>query len=742
MLIGLFGVIVNLTPLGLSLEERFGLYWLFHLRGEVTAPNDVAVVAIDRPSAIALDLPITPRSWPRELHARLIEQLTAAGARVIVFDLLFDTPGMVPEDNDKLALAMHKASNVVVVERLVFEESEFTSNSSDQSFNRITQEGSSELLPIIAEAVMAHAPFPLPKAARVNNYWTFKTGAGDVPTMPVAALQVYSLQVHDDFVRLLQKVNPKIAEKLSIDRDDLVVEDLILTLRNIFLHDSQLAQSMRAELNLDPNLDATKKRIINALLNVYAGNAVRYINFYGPPRSVKTVPYYQVLQLNDSNTIGNNLEQFDFKNKVVFVGFSAVTQSVQDKVRDDYHTVFSNPDGIFISGVEIAATAFANLLENRPIRPISSTGSLGLLFLFGFGMCLVFLALSNRSSIVLGIALISIYVFSVFYQFKEAGIWLPLIVPIFLQLPLALFGAVFLRYLDAQRERQQLQDAFGYFIPERVVNDIAKRSGAIFSNSQLVYGACLATDAQMYTGLAEKMNPIELGRLMNEYYAAMFEPVRQHNGIVSDVVGDAMLAIWADSAANATLRRRACLACLDIAEAVDRFNQNDDRKEKLPTRIGLHAGEMYLGNIGAIDHFEYRAVGDIVNTSNRIQGVNKYFDTRILVSKEVVAGLDDFLIRPLGGFLLFGRSSSVDLAELITHKESASKEQLWLCDVFAYALHAYELQKWQDAIINFSEILKAFPNDGPARYYLEHCRHLMLTPPIGLWSPTIEMEGK
>jgi adenylate cyclase len=738
--IGLFGVIVNLTPLGLALEEKFGLYWLFHLRGAVTAPGDVMVVAIDQPSATALDLPITPRSWPREYHARLIEKLNAAGARVIVFDLLFDTQGKVPEDNAKLALAMQNSRNVVVVERLVFEEAELFVDSADQSYNRIIQEGPSQLLPIIADAAMAHAPFPLPKAARVNNYWTFKAGAGDVPTMPVAALQVYALQGYDDFVGLLQKVNPTYAAKLPVDKNALDVEDLIFTLRNIFVNDPQVTRLMQAALNRDTSLDATNKRIINALLNVYAGNGTRYINFYGPPRSVKTVPYYQVLQLDGNDTIENHLQQFDFKDKVVFVGFSAATQPEQDRVRDDYHTVFSNPDGLFISGVEIAATAFANLLENRPIRPFPFTGSLGLLFLLGFGMSVVFLALPNRSSIAFGCFLIFIYAFCVFYQFKQAGIWLPLIVPMFLQLPLALFGAVFLRYLDAKRERQQLQEAFGYFLPERVVNDIAKSPGVISSNNQLVYGACLATDADMYTGLAERMDPLQLSRLMNNYYAVLFEPVRQHHGIISDVVGDAMLAIWTDSAANIALQRQACLACLDIAEAVDRFNQDSD--QKLPTRIGLHAGEMLLGNVGAIDHYEYRAVGDMVNTSNRIQGMNKYLGTRLLVSSAVVAGLDDFLIRPLGGFLLFGKSSSVNLAEMITHKQAASNKQLWLCEVFASALHAYQLQKWQEAIKNFSEILKAFPNDGPARFFLAHCQQLMLAPPIDLWSPTIRMEGK
>jgi adenylate cyclase len=73
--IGLFGVLVYLLPFGLELEEKFGLNLLFHLRGAITAPADVIVVAIDQPSATQLDLPITPRLWPRDLHASLIDKL-------------------------------------------------------------------------------------------------------------------------------------------------------------------------------------------------------------------------------------------------------------------------------------------------------------------------------------------------------------------------------------------------------------------------------------------------------------------------------------------------------------------------------------------------------------------------------------------------------------------------------------------------------------------------------------------
>ena len=128
-------------------------------------------------------------------------------------------------------------------------------------------------------------------------------------------------------------------------------------------------------------------------------------------------------------------------------------------------------------------------------------------------------------------------------------------------------GGALLNYRDAKRERAAIKSAFGYFLPDTVVEQLARNVGPVTANNQLVYGACLATDAEQYTALAEKMDPTELGRLMNEYYKGLFESVSQRGGIVSDVIGDAMLAIWASSSADPSLRRQACDAALDAARA-------------------------------------------------------------------------------------------------------------------------------------------------------------------------------
>lgn len=744
LLVGFIGVVVSLTPLGSELEENVGLSWLFQLRGTVSPPAGVVVVAIDKASSLRLGLPNMPSLWPRNLHARLIENLSKAGAQVIAFDLRFDTPGNVPENDTELAEAMKNAGNVVIVERLDQEEL-FTDEVSGAYSGGSIQKPALPL-PIIAEAAVAHTAFPLPRTSRVNDYWVFRNSAGDSPTLPAVVLQLVALHAYDDFIRLLSKTSTSQAAQLPIDKKATEVEDLILTLRGIFMNEPGIAQHMLMELNRDSNIDQRNKKIIRSLISLYAGTEMRYLNFYGPPRTVHTVPYNEALQVSEGSTPTSAAT--DFKDKVVFVGFSAATQPEQDRIRDDYHTVFSRPDGLYISGVEIAATAFANLLEDRSIQQLTSGSSLVMIFLWGFAIALGYATVSHRSLttlagglICLSISLALIYIFVAYYQFKHAGIWLPIIVPLLIQVPIALAGTLSLKYHGSRQEYKALKKAFGKFLPERVVAELTKNADPVSARNQLVYGTCLATDAEMYTALAETMNPVELGVLMNDYYATMFGPVSEHKGIVSDVVGDAMLAIWAASAEDEFLRKKACLASLEIIDAVDRFNKVEGRP-RLPTRIGLHSGEMFLGTVGALNHYEYRAVGDMVNTTNRIQGLNKYLGTHLLASAKVVEGLDDFLTRPMGAFLLAGKTASVYIVELMTRKQDASREQIWLCEIFAYAMRLYDLREWPGGCHNFSEILRAFPDDGPAKFYLKRCQDYRQLAPVGPWDASIRIDGK
>jgi adenylate cyclase len=338
--------------------------------------------------------------------------------------------------------------------------------------------------------------------------------------------------------------------------------------------------------------------------------------------------------------------------------------------------------------------------------------------------------------------LASAYLLIAVRQFTLAGMWLPLVIPLCLQAPLALFGGVLLNYRDARRERQLIKQAFGYYLPDKIVDQLAESVGPINSTDQLVYGACLATDVEKYTTLAETMSPRELGQLMNEYYAELFKPVERLGGVVNEVVGDAMLAIWAASSSEVSVRKQACEAALEIVEALDRFNQAVVGRPALLTRFGLHSGQMLLGNIGASQHYEYQAVGDMVNTATRIEGLSKYLGTRILASEETVDGLEYLLTRPVGCFLLAGKSTAVCVVELGGRKQDTNPQVTLLYQKFAAALEAYRTRRWRDAATQFSEILDMFPQDGPSQFYLHRCEAYVQNPPDEPWHPTVRLDQK
>jgi len=283
------------------------------------------------------------------------------------------------------------------------------------------------------------------------------------------------------------------------------------------------------------------------------------------------------------------------------------------------------------------------------------------------------------------------------------------------------------------QEVLRLENALAEISPQNNLhNDMA---------SQIVSGVCLNTDAEKYTTLSENMDPEELSHFLNRYYKTIFQPVKQYGGLVSDVIGDSMMAIWVASKSAIDIRKQAILAALGIVRAMSQFNQSSTMLS-LPTRIGLHFGRMSLGKIGAIDHYEYRPVGDIVNTASRLEGLNKYLGTKILVSQEACEQIDGILTRELGKFLLSGKSKPLSVYELICGKEESSEEKSHLCQIFAEALRAFRRQSWDTAIKMFHEAMEIDGEDGPSIFYLKLCEKYKNDPPGEMWNGLVYVKTK
>nr|MBS0019543.1 adenylate/guanylate cyclase domain-containing protein [Gammaproteobacteria bacterium] len=734
--VGILGIIASSWPLVLDVEAHLGLKLLFWLRGPRPAPPEVVIVTIGRESADHFRLRDEPALWPRALHARAVQQLSARGARVIALDIAFEKPQH-PEQDRLLARALQEAENVVLFQFLR-RDLEHVKGPGGQFGLEIQIEQQQPLLPEIARAAWGIAPFPLPKVpVRVDGCWFFKGSAGDIPTLPAVAFQAYALGFHAHLLRLMHAAGadpdtppPQAIAELSASRDP---ADVARRLRHLLRTHPGFAQRLFERLE-DRRHVATPaaRRVLSSLLALYVGEDGHYLDFYGPAQSILTVPYHHLLDPTLSGKHG--VAPMSFSGKVVFVGFAEQLQAEQ---RDGFYTVFSRPDGVDLSGVEIAATAFANILEGRRVQLVRGWTYVALIGGFGIVTGALLLALPPvfipfaAAGIILG------YVTSAHRAFLLDGTWLPLAVPFLLQLPLALLGALLWRHAHAQRQHQQAHVTFGHYVPQGMVGTLIRDRAALTNCRRFVYGACLATDAEQYSRLSETLSPDQLRRFLNRYYQELFDPVSRHGGFISDVVGDAMLAIWAGTLPEKKLRQGACRAALDILQEINRYRLQPGQAA-LPTRFGLHAGVMVLGNVGAGEHFEYRAVGDVVNTAHRLEQLNKVLGTRILASAEVVRGLDGVISRALGSFQLAGKRRTLLVYELLGLTNDIDLETERLYQQFTVAMEAFRAQRFAEAQKMLRQLLARHPHDGPSHFYMGLCQRLQHDPSQLGWDGIIK----
>lgn len=742
LIIGIAAVGINISSLGPQIEENFGLDLLFRLRGVRQPPSDVVVTAIDKEAADALSLPEDPRKWPRSLHGRLLDRLYSRGAAVVAFDVVFAERRSLREDS-LFAEALRKGRNTVLCEYMKVEDAAVGEN-------RGLRQGEVKIAKVSApietlqRSAAASAPFPIPKSPnKVTQFWTFAAAAADKPTLPIAAFQIYALQAYGDFLDLMRKISPAEAERLPRNENEILgnrgIERLIYDIKRIFHDDPSIAERMHKELRNSKSLapDADKRRLINSMISLYAGNTnSRYLNFYGPPRTITTVPYHRMLNLGRDSD--GNADVSDIRGKAVFVGLSQLSPIDQ---KESFYTVYSQPQGLDLSGIEIVATAFANLEENMPVQPLDFRAYLALVF-FGGGVCgFICKRFSTALSFYIMSGIVTAYLIFTVFEFKNYGIWYPVIVPVFLSPICSLFCGLLWNHMEVKRERLNIRKALGFYLPDEVADRLACNIEDIHSTHQLVFGICLSTDAEQYSSLAEVMDPENLGSFMNKYYEAIFGPIKQQGGIISDVVGDSVLAVWVAPHPENELKQKACIAALGISEAIRKFNEGPGGF-KLPTRIGLHSGGIVIGNVGAIDHYEYRPVGDIVNTATRIEGLCKYLNTGILATKEVIGYLDGLVTRKIGEFKLAGKTKPVVIHELVCRLEEADEKLMKACTVFAAALDSFIMQSWDEAIKGFEEVIEILGGDGPSEFYIKLCKQNKELGPVKPWDGVISMEYK
>jgi adenylate cyclase len=278
-------------------------------------------------------------------------------------------------------------------------------------------------------------------------------------------------------------------------------------------------------------------------------------------------------------------------------------------------------------------------------------------------------------------------------------------------------------------------------VPDEVVDHLAANIVDIRRDDQTIYGACLFTDCEGYTTVSEKISARELNDLMHKYFAAIFEPIKQNGGRIVGIKGDSVLAVWRGGHDDTSIGKQACVAALGIARVVHRLNDSSENF-KLPTRIALHAGELFFGNIGAEGYYQFGVTGDTVNTASRMDDLNKRLGTEILASDEAMHNVKGFLTREAGTFIFKGKTQRIRVYELLSREDDAAETQRRACTVFAEGLCAFRDRAWSQAKEKFQESSRLLDDDRLAGFYLKLFDQYKNQPPTEPWEGVVELEMK
>ena len=188
----------------------------------------------------------------------------------------------------------------------------------------------------------------------------------------------------------------------------------------------------------------------------------------------------------------------------------------------------------------------------------------------------------------------------------------------------------------------------------------------------------LFCDLKGFTSLSEGLTPQGLVKVMNRYLSTMSEPIRTNRGIIDKYIGDGIMAYWGPPfVGEADHARLACLAALEMIERIATLRQEIPEllgvrgtpMEQCDLRIGIATGEALVGSIGSDVMMSYTLLGDVVNLASRLEGANKVYGTRNLVSGKTIAGAGDAVeVREIDRIVVEGHTHSEVIFEILGRK--------------------------------------------------------------------------
>ena len=390
------------------------------------------------------------------------------------------------------------------------------------------------------------------------------------------------------------------------------------------------------------------------------------IDFVGPPRSIPTASYYQVVSED------RRLREGFFRDKLVFIGRSLLAPPEPHRSAPDvFPTPFAWGSETLMPAVEINANAAAALLEGRTIIPLRGGLWWALLLATALGCATLVTPLRpTRGALALAILLATVGL-GAYAAFVRGRLWLP-VVALSAQSAVVFVTSLGIWYLQTEREQRWIRTAFSRYVPPTVLKDLLAHPDQLELGGREAEATILFSDLAGFSSMAERRTPREIVATINEYLMQFTEIIFRHGGTVDKFMGDGIMAFWGAPVETPDHALRACRAALEMREAMESLKARWAARGYPPTgvRIGINTGPVIVGNVGSRDYFSYTAMGDATNTASRLEQVNKTFGTSVIISESTYAAAkDEIVTRELGTITVRGREQPVTIYELVALRE-------------------------------------------------------------------------
>ncbi|MCF7806185.1 MAG: hypothetical protein K9M13_00785, partial [Simkaniaceae bacterium] len=276
--------------------------------------------------------------------------------------------------------------------------------------------------------------------------------------------------------------------------------------------------------------------------------------------------------------------------------------------------------------------------------------------------------------------------------------------------------------------------SFARYVPKEVVRNLIEKGKDIELGGEKKELTIMFSDIKDFTAISEQISIDDLTHLLEEYFDSLTHIILDHKGTIDKYIGDCVMSFWGAPIDLPDQAHLACESALYSRNAIQAFNKKrrEEGKPEFHTRFGINTGHVIVGNIGTHERMNYTAIGDPINTSYRLQLIDKDYHTIIMISESVKAKINErFLIRPIDIVAFKGKAEKTKIYELMgcedpKHSNIVSSDRdRELAKEFTKAYDLYAANQMEEALALFKQIYETYPEDHPTEIYIKRIESIL-----------------